>query len=157
MIQFAFRASQITTGMPPDDNFVGTNSSLILNTPPAADPVSDAINYVRFACTGFAGHGTFETVMFTLVTHHTFTFQPQIIGRLTTAHTHFMPQGGSSLTARRSTSFFDGPGQVTANIFKSNAKRRSTRSCWNFLTAGRPPTSSASPIPSRFKLDTPSK
>jgi hypothetical protein len=117
--QFAFRTSQITTVRPPDDNFAGSHSTLILNTAPAVDPVSDAINNVRFACTGFAGHGNFETVMFTLLTRHTFTFQPQIAGRVTTAHTHFMPQGGSSLTARRPTFFLDGPGVVTVNMFMS--------------------------------------
>lgn len=119
MIQFAFRASQITTTRPPDDNFVGPNSTLVLNTAPTADPVSDAINNVRFACTGFAGHGTFETVMFTLRTFHTFNFQPQIEGRLTVAHTHFMPQGGTALTARAPTWWFDGPGFVTVNVFMS--------------------------------------
>jgi hypothetical protein len=98
---------------------VGPNSNLVLNTAPTADPISDAINNVRFACTGFAGHGTFETVMFTLRTFHTFRFQPAMEGRLTIAHTHFMPQGGTALTARAPTWIFDGPGLVTVNVFKS--------------------------------------
>jgi hypothetical protein len=115
--QFAFRANQITALLPADDNFVGNNSSFTLTTSPAADPVSDAINNVRFACTGFAGHGGTETVLFTLLTRHTFTFQPQAEGRLLTAHTHFMPQGGFSLTARKPTWLFDGPGFVGFGIF----------------------------------------
>lgn len=115
--QVAFRANQVSVLLPADDNFVGDNSTFTLTTPAAAGPISDAINNVRFACTGFAGHGGTETVLFTLKTRHTFTFQPQVEGRLLTAHTHFMPQGGVSLTARKPTWWFDGPGFVTFNIF----------------------------------------
>ncbi len=119
MNQFAFRASQITTVQPPEDNLVGSNSTFVFTTPPTVAPISDAINNVRFACTGFAGHGTFETVMLTLLTRHTFTLQPQIEGRLIAAHAHFMPQGAAALTARRPAFIFDGPGVVTVNVFMS--------------------------------------
>lgn len=115
MTQFAFRAASIATSMPANDNFVGNNSNVNITTQPTAAPISDAINNVRFACTGFAGHGAFETALFTLNTAYTFNFRPRAIGRLT-AHTHFMPQGGFSLVGRAPTWFFDGPGSVSFNI-----------------------------------------
>ncbi len=55
-------------------------------------------------------------MLFTLKTFHTFEFHPQVAGRLVAAHTHFLPQGGVSLTARKPTWFFDGPGFVIFNI-----------------------------------------
>ena len=113
--QFAFQADSVTVALPAGDNFFGSNSSFTLTTPEAADPVSDATNNVRFACNGSAGHGGFETVMFTLKTRHTFLFRPRAEGRLT-AHAHFMPQGGFSLAARKPTWLFDGPGSVSLNI-----------------------------------------
>lgn len=114
--QFAFRADDITVSLPPDDNFAGDNSSFQSTTAPTDDPVSDAINNVRFACTGFAGHGLVEMVLFTLKTFHTFRFRPQVAGRLVTAHTHFLPQGAMSLTARKPTWLLDRPGFVSFKI-----------------------------------------
>jgi hypothetical protein len=106
--QFAFRADSITTSL---DNFASEDSSVSLISGPTVAPISDAINNVRFACAGFAGHGGFETAFFSLSTRHTFNFRPRATGRLT-AHTHFMPQGGFSLVARASTWLFDRPGVV---------------------------------------------
>ena len=50
--QIAFRADSITTSMPADDNFAGDNSSIIITRQPSVGAISDAINNVRFACTG---------------------------------------------------------------------------------------------------------
>lgn len=115
--QFAFRANQVTVLMPEDANVVeGNNSFFTLTTQPAADPVSDAVNNVRFGCTGFAQHGH-GAILFTLITRHTFVFQPQAQGRLSTAHAHFLPQGGFSLIARKPTWFLIGvPGSVLFQI-----------------------------------------
>jgi hypothetical protein len=117
--QFDFRANQITTSLPENDNFVSGNSDFNLTTQPAADPVSDAINNVRFACNGSTGHGVGDAILFTLRTFHTFSFRPSAVGILTAAHTHFMPQGDFSLTARQPTWIFDGPGFVSFNILMS--------------------------------------
>ncbi len=113
--QFAFRAVSTTASMPAEDNFANDNSVLTVTTQPTADPTSDAINNIRFACNGFAGHGT-ELALFTLKTFHTFEFHPQAEGRLVAAHTHFLPQGGVSLTARKPTWLFDRPGFAKFNI-----------------------------------------
>jgi hypothetical protein len=113
--QFAFKATSVTASMPASDNIVGDNSSLIITRAPTAAAISDTINNIRFACTGFAGHGGTESVLFTLNTRHTFNFRPRASGRLT-AHTHFMPQGGFSLVARAPTWFLDLPGQVGFNV-----------------------------------------
>jgi hypothetical protein len=108
--QFAFRADRVTATRPANYNHVASDlCSLIMTRQPRADPISDAINNIRFGCTGFApGTGAGEqAVLFTLLTRHIFTFRPQATGRLT-AHTHFMPQGGFSLVGRAMTwSLFD--------------------------------------------------
>ena len=114
--QFAFRANQVTVLMPEDANVVeGNNSFFTFNTQAAADPVSDAVNNVRFACTGFAEH-EHGAVLFTLMTRHTFVFQPQAEGLLGTAHAHFLPQGGFSLIARKPTWLFGLHGSVLFQI-----------------------------------------
>lgn len=107
--QLNFRADRVTFRTPAADNVVGRNSTLT-QTAPTAAPVADAINNVRFDCSGFAGHGGFETVLFTLETRHLFRFRPAAAGRLVGVHTHFVPQGAYRLTARRPTGWFDGPG-----------------------------------------------
>lgn len=119
--QFAFRANQITVLIPEDENVIqGNNSFFTIIPQAAADPVSDAINNVRFACNGFAEHD-YGAVMFTLKTRHTFVFQPQAEGLLRTAHAHFLPQGGYSLVARKSTSWLGVAGSV---IFQINMGMR---------------------------------
>jgi hypothetical protein len=113
--QFTFRANQVTVLMPEDANVVeGNNSFFGLTTQAAADPVSDAVNNVRFACAGFAQDS--GAILFTLRTRHTFVFQPQAEGLLHTAHAHFLPQGGFSLIARKPTWLFGFPGSVIFQI-----------------------------------------
>jgi hypothetical protein len=114
--QFDFQANEITTLLPENDNFVSGDSDLNITTQPVADPVSDAINNVRFACNGSTGDGVGDAILFTLRTFHTFVLRPSVVGVLTAAHTHFMPHGVFSLTARQPTWFFDGPGFVSFNI-----------------------------------------
>lgn len=106
----SFRAESVTAQLPAIDNTVGTNSTLSRNPAPTAAPISDAINTVRFGCSGLAGHGGFEAVVFTLQTRHLFRFRPNAPGRLVGAHAHFTPQGAFRLTARRPTWLLDGPG-----------------------------------------------
>jgi hypothetical protein len=143
--QIAFRADSITTSMPADDNFAGDNSSIIITRQPSVGAISDAINNVRFACTGFGGQGSTEIAVFTLNTRHTFRFRPRATGRLT-AHTHFMPQGGFSLVGRAPTWFLDQPGFAFFNIFARMRVR--------ILAAnGTVPLNSITPLQSLFHFD----
>jgi hypothetical protein len=111
--QFAFRADRVTASLPADADLSSDNCTLTRRV--TADPISDAINNVRFACTGLAPQGD-SSAYFYLYTHHTFTFRPQATGRLT-AHTHFMPQGGFSLVGTARTWLFDTPGSASLAIF----------------------------------------
>jgi hypothetical protein len=111
-IQFNFRAESITFSRPSDINFAGSNSSVIMTTNPVVEPIRDAINNVRFACTGFAGNGVAEMASFGLRTRHFFEFSPPGDGRISVASTFPMPLGTFRLVARQG-GWFDDPGEAT--------------------------------------------
>jgi hypothetical protein len=114
-IQFKFRADSITFSRPADINFAGSNSSVIMTTNPVVEPISDAINNVRFACTGFAGNGLLEAASFALRTRHFFVFNPPGDGRISVTSTHYMPLGTFRLVARKG-EFFDDPGTAVLRV-----------------------------------------
>jgi hypothetical protein len=114
-IQFSFRADSITFSRPADINFAGSNSSIIMTTNPVVEPISDAINNVRFACTGFAGNGVAEAASFGLRTRHFFVFNPTGDGRISVSSTHYMPLGTFRLVARKG-GFFDDPGSAVLRV-----------------------------------------
>jgi hypothetical protein len=130
-IQFNFRADSIAFSRPGDINFAGSNSSVIMTTNPVVEPIRDAINNVRFACTGFAGNGVAEAASFALRTRHLFVFSPPGDGRVGVASTFYMPLGTFRLVARKSANLFDDPGsavlrvetQMRMRIFAANGQQ----------------------------------
>ena len=82
-ILFAFQADDITTKV--TDTFTDANSTVVVTTPLTQDPISDAVNNVRFACNGFAPDGDFAGIE--ARTRSFFTFKLPQAGRIT-VHGH---------------------------------------------------------------------
>lgn len=90
-IQFKFRADQVTFSLPPQHNVIlCSGGTTIFTTNPVVDPISDAVNNVRFVVTGSAPNGDFCGTLMTLRTVARFDFTPTERGRLT-ATTFFTP------------------------------------------------------------------
>ncbi len=113
--QVELRAFQTNIVIGPDDLLVGRNSRFAFTTRPTVDPRSNAINNVRFACTGRAGDGPMEDVVFNLTVAHKFRFRAPRNGNFS-ASAGFMPQGGFALTARKPSHFFDAPGTAVFRV-----------------------------------------
>ena len=115
-ILFGFRADSVESEV--TVNFAPPDGSLIVSQSPVADPVSDTVNNVRFACSGFAA-GQIHTV-FEMVTRHLFRFELPERGRIT-VHGHLTNFGLATLSARGSEWLFDAPGNA---LFSLRAKMR---------------------------------
>ncbi len=115
--QLALRASSILAQMPAgDDNHHGAHSTLQAGLAPIADPVADGVNNARFAVSGTADNGGFESAFFTARVRQSFSFTSTRSGSLS-ANAHFMAQGSFSLVGRQPTWIFDGPGSAAFSIF----------------------------------------
>lgn len=104
-ILFGFQAHDITTAV--TDNIVDANSTIVQTTPIAADPVSDAVNNVRFACNGFAADG--DLAFISMRARSFFRFQIPQTSRIT-VFGHLTFGGVSTLTGRGPSWFLDRPG-----------------------------------------------
>jgi len=119
-IQFSFRANALTFSLPAADNLIlCPGGTTIFTTNPVADPVSDAVNNVRFVVTGSAPNGDFCGTLMTILTVARFDFRPTQTGRLT-ASTFFTPGFLFSLTCAGEGGlfeFFDRAGPVSVSLF----------------------------------------
>jgi hypothetical protein len=104
-ILFGFQAHDITTVV--TDTIVDDNSTIVQTTPIVADPVSDAVNNVRFACNGFAAEG--DLAFISMRARSFFRFQIPEASRIT-VFGHLTFGGVSTLTGRAQTWFLDRPG-----------------------------------------------
>jgi hypothetical protein len=111
---FAFQADEILGYLNAQQQWIGNNATLF-RSPITADPISNAVNNLKFSCAGSAGDGLNGGVVFHMYTTHQFTFQP-IAGHLRGAHAHFMPQGAVSLVAAGPSGWFDTPGYARFNL-----------------------------------------
>lgn len=110
-ILFGFKADSITATVV--DTITESNSTVVVTTPPTADPISDAVNNVRFACNGFAADGT--TGAIDLRTRTFFTFKIPQASRIT-VFGHLTFSGMSTVTARGSSWIFDRPGFAICQV-----------------------------------------
>jgi len=103
-ILFGFQAKDITTKV--TSNLFDGNSTTLFTTPLTIDPVTDAVNNVRFACNGFSA--PYNSCEIRFRTRSFFTFRIPQQGRITVfGHlTHF---GVSSASARAPAVFWDFP------------------------------------------------
>jgi hypothetical protein len=119
-IQFNFRASSVTASLPAADNVIlCQGGTTIFVSGPAADPISDAENRVRFVVTGSAPNGDFCGTLLTIRTRHRFLFRPTENGRLT-ASTFFTPSLLFALTCAGEGGLFelfDKAGPASLNVF----------------------------------------
>jgi hypothetical protein len=104
-ILFGFKADDITTAVV--DTFTDPNSTVVITTPLTVDPISDAVNNVRFAVNGFAADGTFAGI--DLRTRAFFTFKIPQASRIT-VFGHLTHHGISTVTGRRKSWLFDWAG-----------------------------------------------
>src|SRR6266498_878812 len=91
-IQFGFQANcGLISSLPAADNVIlCSGGTTIFTVGPSADPISDAVNNIRFTVTGSAPDGDFCGTLMTLRTTHCFQFEPFEEGRLT-ASAFFTP------------------------------------------------------------------
>jgi len=130
-ILFGLRADAVESEV--TVNFAPPDGSLILTQSPTADPISDAVNNVRFSCIGFAS-GLRHTV-FEMVTRHFFRFELPERGRIT-VHAHLTNFGLATLSARGPGWLFDAPGnaqfflgaKLRVRVFRANHDILFTRS-----------------------------
>src|SRR5437879_4290177 len=118
-IQFNFRASNVAVSLPPNENAAFCGAGPLFTTGPLADPVSDAINQVRFTVTGAAPPGDLCGMFLTIRTSHRFDFQPTEAGRLT-ASTFYTPVLTFALACAGEGGLFEGfdkAGPVLFSIF----------------------------------------
>lgn len=104
-ILFGFQAHDITTAV--TDNIVDANSTIVQSTPIAADPISDAVNNVKFACNGFAADG--DLAFISMRARSFFRFQIPQTSRIT-VFGHLTFNGVSTVTGRGQSWLLDHPG-----------------------------------------------
>ena len=104
-ILFGFKAHDITTKIV--DNIADANSTVVITTPLTVDPISDAVNNVRFAFNGFAADG--DLAFLELRTRSFFSFRIPKASRIT-VNGHLTNLGVCTLTGRGKTWLFDHPG-----------------------------------------------
>jgi hypothetical protein len=105
MPTFAFKAHDITTRVV--DKITDANSTVVVTTPLTVDPISDAINNVRFAVNGFAADGSFAAI--DLRTRAFFNLKVRAASTIQ-VHGHLTFFGLSSVTGRRKSWLFDWAG-----------------------------------------------
>src|SRR5215213_2129512 len=95
-ILFGFKADDISTAVL--DTFIEQNSTVVTTTPLTVDPISDAMNNVRFAVNGFAADGAFAGL--DMRTRAFFKFRIPEASRIT-VFGHLTYHGVSTVSARR--------------------------------------------------------
>jgi hypothetical protein len=115
-ILFGFKADEVTANVLDTD--VNHSGNVVVTTPLTIDPISDAVNNVRFAFNGFAGDG--GTAQIEMRTRAFFTFQIPDVSRIT-VHGHFTFGGLSTVSGRASSWLLDLPG---SGLFQASARMR---------------------------------
>ena len=93
--RFSFQAEDITANIVSSNS--GPGATLVVTTPPAPDPVSEAVNNVRFAFNGFGSEGHFAGI--TIRTRAVFKLQVPQPSRIT-VFGHLTPHGVSTVTGQ---------------------------------------------------------
>ena len=110
-ILFGFTADDVT-GEVTDVN-EGANSTVVVTTPPVVDPISDAVNNVRFACNGFAAGLAGAGIDIRARSY--FRFQLPEPGRIT-VYGHLTYGGISTVIGQSAGWIFDNPGSAKVNL-----------------------------------------
>ncbi|MDF3048870.1 MAG: hypothetical protein K0R87_508 [Pseudonocardia sp.] len=121
-ILFGFTADDVTAQVA--DVTEGPNSTVAVTTPPTADPISDAVNNVRFACNGFAAALDFAGV--DIRARSFFRFQLPEPGRIT-VHGHLTYGGVSTVIGQNAGWIFDNPGLREGEPPRQDARSRPWR------------------------------
>lgn len=110
-ILFGFKANDVTASVVDTDT--DQNGTVVVTTPITIDPISDAVNNVRFALNGFAGDN--GSAQIEMRTRAFFTFQIPEVSRIT-VHGHLTFGGVTTVSGRASTWLLDLAGYATLTM-----------------------------------------